>query len=337
MASVLDHLAGRGVSVQPLLSMHGFNHDMLKDPYAYLSMKEYIGFMESAAELSGDPHIGARIGADVRAGDLGAIGIMLSLSRSIYVGLDRMTRSAAALQTGTKLTFLPDDENSLMTYQIEDHSIWPRRQDAEFSLVATVQVVRDNFSQRWSPYCVHFEHTAPEDDKFLRQYFGCPISYGQATNRLIMDRETLLDMYRVEDTALVTLLEHHIDDLIQTAPDHSTLSDAVRSIISSSLGLRAITVERMADTLGISPRNLQRRLAEESTSLRDLLDDTRRDRAITLLSDGKASVGEIATALGYADGTAFWRAHKRWSNLTPREVKAGKGLIAPGDGRNVEQ
>lgn len=325
LVSVLDRLIARGVATQPLLSQHGISLDMLKDPYAHLSLNEYVGFFENASKLSGDTHIGAHIGAEFRAGDLGPMGILLSLSRSIHVGIDRIAKSSAALQSGTEMTFLPNDDDMILTYQIEDGGIWPRRQDAEFSLVATVQVIRDNFLRRWSPQQVHFEHAQPEDDSYIRQYFRCPIQYGQATNRLVMDRASLMELYRVEDTAFITLLERHINDLIASTPHQSTLSDAVRGVVTSSLGLRAISVDRVAETLGLSPRNLQRKLSEEGTSLRDLLDDIRRDRATTLLSEGDIPVGEVAAALGYADGTAFWRAHKRWSKLTPREVRSGKG------------
>lgn len=81
LVSVLDRLIARGVATQPLLSQHGISLDMLKDPYAHLSLNEYVGFFENASKLSGDTHIGAHIGAEFRAGDLGPMGILLSLSR----------------------------------------------------------------------------------------------------------------------------------------------------------------------------------------------------------------------------------------------------------------
>ena len=322
LGSVLDRLIARGVSTQPLLSKHGMSLDILKDPYARLSVMEYAGFMESAAALSGDEHIGARIGSDIRAGDLGPMGILLSLSRSIYVGIDRIVRSTRSLQTGTEVALIENGDDVFWSYRLDDGHIWPSRQDAEFTLVATTQVIRDNFISRWAPQQVHFEHVEPESAQFLRRYFGCPVLYGQATNRLVMDRGPMLEIYRAEDTALVSMLERHIADLIEKTPRRSTLTEATRSIVSSSLGLRPVSVERVAETLGLSSRNLQRKLAEEGTSVRILLDEIRRTRAEMLLQEGTQSVGRIATALGYADGTAFWRAHKRWSEHSPRQVKA---------------
>ncbi|WP_068119566.1 AraC family transcriptional regulator [Tropicimonas marinistellae] len=329
LVAVLDRLIARSVAVHPLLAKHGLSLETLRDPYVYLSLLEYVGFLEDAADLSGDTHIGARIGTDIRAGDLGPIGLLLSLSRSIYVGIDRMVRSAAALQTGTDIALLEDGKDVVWSYRLIEGRIWPRRQDAEFSAVATVQVIRNNFLRRWRPTQVHFEHVAHGDPQFLERYFGCPVIFGQATNRIIMDRGPLVELHRREDTALISVLERHVADLIDATPDRSNLSKAARSVISSGLGLRAVSVERVADTLGLSPRNLQRKLAEEGTSVRDLLDDIRRHRAEELLSEGNIPIGEIANALGYADGTAFWRAHKRWSELTPREIKAAARTDVP--------
>lgn len=322
LVAVLDRAAARGINTNALMAKHGISLDLLKDPYTHLPMKEYVGFLESAAELAQDEHIGARIGAEMRAGDLGPMGVLLSLSRSIYVGLDRLNRSALALQTGMETTLLDFEDDLYWSYKLDDNRIWPRRQDAEFSLVATTQVIRSNFNARWSPREVHFEHAPPQNPKHLAQYFGCPVLYGQATNRLVLDRAPLVEMFKVEDTALIVMLERHIADLIDAMPRHATLTAAVRSIVSSSLGLQSVAVDRIADALAMSPRNLQRKLKSEGSSIREILDGIRQERAQTLLSESDIPVGEIACALGYSDGTAFWRAHKRWSELKPRDFRA---------------
>lgn len=322
LAAVIDRAVSLGISVDTLLSKHGMSLDLLKDPYTQLAMNEYVSFLESAADLSQDEHFGARVGTNMRAGDLGPMGVLLSLSRTIHVGLSRLNRSVRALQTGTDLEMLESDDLVIWSYQLRDSRVWPRRQESEFSMTATTQVIRDNFGSRWSPMQVHFEHSAPADTKFLHQFFGCEVIFGQATNRLVMDRAQLLEVKRTEDAALILMLERHIDDLKQSTPRQTSLTAAVKSIVSSSLGLRPVSVERIADALGHSPRNLQRKLAEEGHNLRSIVDEIRQERARNLLADSRIPVGEIASSLGYSDGTAFWRAHRRWSQMKPTEVRA---------------
>ena len=67
-----------------------------------------------------------------------------------------------------------------------------------------------------------------------------------------------------------------------------------------------------AKALGVSPRTLNRRLADTGSSYRHLLDSELRARAERLLSGGAYTHAEIAERLGYADPTSFSRACRRW-------------------------
>ncbi len=97
-----------------------------------------------------------------------------------------------------------------------------------------------------------------------------------------------------------------------------TIVDQVCSLIRRNLGHEPVTLESIAAALGVSTRSLQRHLAAEQTSLRELTREIRVAEAKTLLSDGRLRSGTVAHALGYADSTAFWRAFKSWSGMSPR-------------------
>jgi AraC-like DNA-binding protein len=70
--------------------------------------------------------------------------------------------------------------------------------------------------------------------------------------------------------------------------------------------------------LGLSPRSVQRRLAQEHTTFRDVLNATRHQLALTHLKSGQHSVSEVAFLLGFAEVSAFTRAFKRWTGASPR-------------------
>ena len=67
----------------------------------------------------------------------------------------------------------------------------------------------------------------------------------------------------------------------------------------------------------MSRRTLTRKLKDEQTTFREIVDTLRYDLSKSYLSDG-LSVGEIAYYLGYADHAAFSTAFKRWSGKSPR-------------------
>lgn len=77
------------------------------------------------------------------------------------------------------------------------------------------------------------------------------------------------------------------------------------------------SVEDAASELGMSSRTLRRRLAEEGTSYMHELDTVREQFAREYFDRGGQSVTEIAMTLGFSDSSAFAKAFRRWTGLSP--------------------
>jgi AraC-like DNA-binding protein len=90
-----------------------------------------------------------------------------------------------------------------------------------------------------------------------------------------------------------------------------------------------VTLPSVAAELGLSPRTLQRRLAEVGTSLQALLREHRQRMAERHLQSGAMPCARIAEALGYADSTVLWRAMKGWTGQSPRSLARLRGASAP--------
>jgi AraC-like DNA-binding protein len=80
-------------------------------------------------------------------------------------------------------------------------------------------------------------------------------------------------------------------------------------------------IERVAATVGISVRTLQRRLHRFGTSYADVARSVRCDAALEMLKNGQRTIGQIARTLGYADHPHFTRAFQRWMGVSPREFR----------------
>ena len=126
---------------------------------------------------------------------------------------------------------------------------------------------------------------------------------------------------------LLPIIERHLDELL-AKPDagHAWLGD-VRSAIASSVcdghpGIRAV-----ARRLGLSVRTLQRRLGEQRTVFKTLVEDVRRELALRYLADGRTRLTDVAFLVGYSELSAFGRAFKRWTGSTPHAVR--RNLTAP--------
>jgi AraC-like DNA-binding protein len=85
-----------------------------------------------------------------------------------------------------------------------------------------------------------------------------------------------------------------------------------------------IDLEAAADRLAMSTRTLIRRLRSEDLTFQALREDYRREQALRLLQDRSLTVADIATRLGYVDGSNFSRTFRRWFGATPVEVRIGR-------------
>jgi AraC-like DNA-binding protein len=99
------------------------------------------------------------------------------------------------------------------------------------------------------------------------------------------------------------------------------LSARVRSILVENLGQSVLTPDAVATTLAVSRRTLTRRLTEERTSFRHILDEVRCDFGRALLQDRSLSIGDIAFFLQYSEPAAFHRSFRRWTRQTPRAFR----------------
>ena len=107
-------------------------------------------------------------------------------------------------------------------------------------------------------------------------------------------------------------------DLQETGP----FSGRVRRLMVEHLGGTPLTPSTAARALTVSGRTLSRRLADEGTSFRGILDDVRREFASALLQDRSLSVGDVAFFLQYPGPAAFHRAFRRWTGQAPGDFRA---------------
>jgi AraC-like DNA-binding protein len=88
-------------------------------------------------------------------------------------------------------------------------------------------------------------------------------------------------------------------------------ADAVREIVRERLERPDLSLRTVARMLAVSPRTLQRRLADEGTSWRVIVDGTRRERVTALLAED-VTADVTAARVGYAGSRALRRALRRW-------------------------
>lgn len=101
-----------------------------------------------------------------------------------------------------------------------------------------------------------------------------------------------------------------------------TFSRQVRPLIAGHLAKGRVKVENVAQELNMSRHTLYKKLKEENLTFAALLEDVRREQALTYLRDRNRSLSEVAELLGFSELSAFSRAFKRWMGKSPAEFRA---------------
>lgn len=170
--------------------------------------------------------------------------------------------------------------------------------------------------QRLEVEAACFQHPAPADIREHERIFGGRVLFGQDHSALLfrrdylempLPRRTLEPRQGAERPTL-----RRVRDLPPESFDRR-LDYALRVAVERGRP----RLEEVAADLGMHPRTLQRSLKAHGDSFQARLDQVRRDIAQELLREGRLNLLEIALILGFSEQSAFQRAFKRWTGMTP--------------------
>jgi AraC-like DNA-binding protein len=121
------------------------------------------------------------------------------------------------------------------------------------------------------------------------------------------------------DPRLGALLERYAAPALAELPERDDPLQRARRELSSVLGEGEPSIQHVARKLGLTPRTLQRRLADSGYTFRKLVDEVREQAGRSYIERTQLSLIEITYLLGYSDPSAFNRAFRRWTGTTPAE------------------
>ena len=150
--------------------------------------------------------------------------------------------------------------------------------------------------------------------------FRCPVAFDAKGNCMIFSLADLKVPLPTSNPMLAELHDRFAGDYLRQF-DHAQTSFRAREVILKRLPDGEPRRDQVAAELHMSERTLQRKLVEEATSFLQLLDDTRRELAEQYLGRLHLSLAQAAYLLGFADQSSFFRACRRWFELTPGQYR----------------
>jgi AraC-like DNA-binding protein len=170
------------------------------------------------------------------------------------------------------------------------------------------------------PTQARFAYPEPEYVAEYRRIFGNAARFEQEFTELLFPRAWLDKTHQYYSPELYTVLKDQADRSLARLERDASLRALLEGIMAKH-GPLPLTMEDAARHLGMSARSLQRRLSAEGLDFAELVTLHRMNAAKRLLGRPKASLQETAYEMGFASVTAFHRAFKRWTGMTPKQYQ----------------
>jgi AraC-like DNA-binding protein len=193
----------------------------------------------------------------------------------------------------------------------------------EFTTSLMLFHFREETEGRFMAQSIHFEHT-PDDAAAFERAFGCPVKARASWNGIGVARDVWRLPLRRRDPVLGRMLRAQADEVLARLPARDGLALEVQRTLTTRVG-GDTRIAALAPQLAMSARTLQRRLAAEGVSYRELLEDARKEAAGRHIAESILSIAEVAFLVGYSEPAAFHRAFKRWYRTTPQLYRQAAG------------
>jgi AraC-like DNA-binding protein len=166
---------------------------------------------------------------------------------------------------------------------------------------------------------VSFVHPPPTNRNAHDAFFGRHVDFSASHDRLSFSSDLLDRPLLTTSAALAGVLDVKMKQLEPLMVARPPFLMVARTAVVELLDLKETGLAATSARLSTTPRTFQRQLRDHGTSHRELLDDVRRERALHLLEQGKI-ISEVSVALGFSEPSAFFRAFRRWTGASPREI-----------------
>lgn len=310
-------LTRRGLDANAMFMAAGLDIAALADPRGRFSQEGLNRLWDALVDVTGDPGIGLHVGAEAGPAAFGAVGYVMMTSATLDEAIRHALRFQRFLAEAMRGTLQTSGADAWLLLENVGDRNGARPQAVEAMMTAGLAFARWVMREPVIPLAVSLRHAPVAPLHVYEEVFGCPAAFGAAVNGLLLSGDLLTRPVPSHDPGL---LDHHVR-LAETLARDSTaaLSARVRAWIADVLPFGTPSQAVIADQLHLTPKTLQRRLEQEGTGFKALVEDVRFETARACLARRDLPLQDVASLCGYQDYSAFAKAFRQWSGRSPGE------------------
>ena len=323
LARVADSLVREGVPIADALRGARLSERDLQSRETRVSINQLLVVCRNAARCSADPHFAFHAGLRCHFSTFGMFGFAMLSSTDFRKAIDFGLRYQRLATPLVDLAFTERRGRGIWTAAPlpVQTTVGPGFQflsEWQFGILLTLH--RDFMGHEFAPVDVCFPFSAPADAEVYRDMFGCPVRFAAPQATLSFDSSWLDREPRLGDALTNAEAVKLCDELMDQLRLRFGISGKVRETLLVNPMLR-ISFNSVAKQLHMTERTLRRKLHDENTSFRRIMDELRMHVAIRYLRDTDLTIKEVADSLGFSEDASFRHAFRRWTQNSPLEFR----------------
>jgi len=157
---------------------------------------------------------------------------------------------------------------------------------------------------------------------YRHMFLGNPVEFDQPECALVLSPALLDKRISQNEQTLRHFMRHPVLLMLTQHYARNSWTARVRELIARNM-LTMPELPEVAARLELHPQTLRRRLSSEGTTFKEIKNQLRRDTALHYLGKQGLSIEDIAHRAGFSESSAFIRAFKGWTGVTPYSYRKG--------------
>jgi AraC-like DNA-binding protein len=281
--------------------------------------------MNEAESMSSDPLFGLHHGNQFQASDMGLVGYLVLNAPTITQALESFCKYQNIFGEGLQLDASHRQHRIEVAFFAQPKLASVARDCAYISHMAGfISTIKWLLGKHTFPVYASLRIDKPLNPEELREYescFGPHTEFAQKDYCLVFDQADFAQNILTGNKELYAMVEARAQSVLQDIDGQDTFSRTVAKELYKSLDQGKPSLEGIAKLLYKSPRSVQRLLKEEGTSFQQILDQVRESLAKYYLKTRNLNIDEISYLLGFSEASAFRKAFKKWTRMSPENYR----------------
>jgi len=311
-------MQAEGHSAEKWLLGTGIPINSINEVDTLVSLNQFDIIYRNVFRLIKTKDVGFRLGQSLNISRWGVLSLAFISSSTLGIALEIANQHRVLVRSRFDLSH--DIQGGQVKIVVRESASMPFPVNIAFGfemLIGSLQrQVADLLNMEFSFDLIQLQYPAPSHHKVYQQFCNCRVEFNANENALwvpltIMKRPLDLENSVVKKQAI----QISEGEMLRVAKiQEGDIAWLVRTELSRS-DLHTVNLERLSQSLDMSPRTLRRKLKNAGTSYREIYQQSQLQMIIQALVNHKTKLSEIAVSCGFSSVAGLRQAFIRWTGI----------------------